>query len=109
MSLCQRLCPTRGSTVEVHSNKRIGGRHSQQGSRKNKVCLFKGEDGDDEESVSVAEVNSIGSFNATVSSGSAMGSMMQHIERELQYRCSSDSGSVMGKNVVDEGKEVKHQ
>ena len=25
-----------------------------------------------------------------------MGNMMQHVERELQYRCGSGSGSVMG-------------
>jgi len=52
-----KLCPTRGSTVEVHSYKRIGGRHPLQGSRKNKVCLFQGEDGDGEESISVAEMD----------------------------------------------------
>lgn len=55
-----------------------------------------------------------GSCSATVSSGSAMGSMMQHIERELQYKCSSDNGSVMGSSTdcgsaVDEGHEAKHQ
>ena len=50
------------------------------------------------------------SCSAAVSSGSAMGSMMQHIENELQYRCSSDSGSVMGSSTegnsaVDEGQQ----
>lgn len=43
-----------------------------------------------------------------------MGIMMQHIERELQYRHNSDSGSVMGNSTdcssaVDEGKQAKHQ
>ena len=46
---------------------------------------------------------SIGSCSAAVSNGSAMGSMMQHIQRELQYRCSSDSCSVMGNSAVVEG------
>ncbi len=54
------------------------------------------------------------SCNVAVSNGSAMGSMMQHIEKELQYRCSSDNGSVTGSstncsNVVDEGQQVEHQ
>ena len=79
MSLHQRLCPTRGSIVEVHPNRRTSGKHPHQGSRKNKVCLFQGEDGDGEESVSVAEADSIRSCSATVSSGSVMGNMMQHI------------------------------
>jgi len=43
-----------------------------------------------------------------------MGNMMQHVERELQYKCSSGSGSVMGSNIgsniaVDVGQQVKHQ
>ena len=41
-----------------------------------------------------------GSCIATISSDSAMGNMMQHIERELQYRCNNDSGSVMGSSTV---------
>ena len=54
------------------------------------------------------------SCSATVSSGSAMGSMMQQFERELQYRCGSVSGSGMGNstkrnNVVDGGQQAKHQ
>ena len=54
------------------------------------------------------------SCSATVSSGSAMGSMMQHVERELQYRCSSGSDSVMGNNTVsssavDVGQQGKNQ
>ena len=48
----------RGNTVTVHSDKRTSGRHSHQGSRKNKLCLFLGEDGDGEESISVAEMDS---------------------------------------------------
>eukprot|EP00253_Pinus_taeda_P023864 PITA_23864 len=47
-------------------------------------------------------------LSAAVSSGSAMASMMQRIQRELQYRCSSDSCNVMGNstgcsNAIDEG------
>ena len=43
-----------------------------------------------------------------------MGNMMEHIERELQCRCNSDSGSVMGNNTncscaVDEGQQAEHQ
>jgi len=43
-----------------------------------------------------------------------MSIMMQHIEGELQYRCSSDSGSVMSSsrdcsNTVDEGQQAEHQ
>jgi len=47
-----------------------------------------------------------------------LGSMMQHVERELQYRCSSGngrgSGSVMGNNTgssnaMDVRKQAKHQ
>lgn len=54
------------------------------------------------------------SCSAAVSCGSAMGNMMQHFERELQYRCSSDSGKVMGSSTgcgsaVDEGQQAKHQ
>ena len=32
-----------------------------------------------------------------------MGNMMQLIQRELQYKCSSDNCSVMGISAVDEG------
>ena len=39
------------------------------------------------------------SCSAAVSSGSAMGSMMQQFERELQYRCGSVSGSGMGSST----------
>jgi len=39
------------------------------------------------------------SCSATISSGSAMGSMMQYFERELQYRCSNDNGRVMGSST----------
>ena len=54
------------------------------------------------------------SCSAAVSSGSAMGSMMQPVERALQYRCGSVSGSDMGNsteksNVVDGGQQAKHQ
>ena len=54
------------------------------------------------------------SCNATVSSGSAMGNMMQQVERELHYRCGSVSGSDMGNNIesssaVDGGQHAKHQ
>lgn len=43
-----------------------------------------------------------------------MGTMMQHVERELQYRCSSGNGSVMGSstgssNAVDVGQQDKQQ
>jgi len=38
-----------------------------------------------------------------------MGNMMQHVERELQYRCSSGSGSVMGNNARDVRQQDKHQ
>ena len=52
--------------------------------------------------------------SAAVSSGSAMGNMMQQFERGLQYRCGSVSGSGMGSstessNVVDGGQQAKHQ
>ena len=40
------------------------------------------------------------SCSATISSASAMGNMMQQIEREMQYRCGSVSGSDMGINTV---------
>ena len=54
------------------------------------------------------------SCSAAVSSGSAMGSMMQQFERELQYRCSSVSGNGMGSSIesssaVDGGQQAKHQ
>ena len=54
------------------------------------------------------------SRSATISSGSAMGSMMQQFERELQYRCVSVSGSGMGSSTesssaVDGGQQAKHQ
>jgi len=54
------------------------------------------------------------SCSAAVSSGSAMGTMMQHIEREMQYRCSSESGSVTGSSTgcssaMDEGQQVEHR
>ena len=39
------------------------------------------------------------SCSAVVSSGSAMGIMMQQFERELQYRCGSVSGSDMGSST----------
>ena len=53
------------------------------------------------------------SCSVAVSSDYAMGSMMQQIERELQYVCSSVSGSDMGSsiesnNAVDGGKQAKH-
>lgn len=43
-----------------------------------------------------------------------MGSIMQHVERELQYICSSSSGSVMGSNIgssslVDVWQQAKNQ
>ena len=40
------------------------------------------------------------SCSATVSSGNAMGNMMQQVESELQYRCGSVSGSDMGSSTV---------
>ena len=44
------------------------------------------------------------SCSAIVSSGSAMGSMMQQFERELQYRCGSDmSSSTKSSSAVDGG------
>ena len=54
------------------------------------------------------------SCSATVSSGTAMGNMMQQFERELQYRCSGVSGSDMGSSTesnsaVDGGQQAKHQ
>ena len=54
------------------------------------------------------------SCNAVVSSGSAMGNMMQQVERELQYKCGSVSGSGMGSSIesssaVDGGQQAKHQ
>lgn len=39
------------------------------------------------------------SCSAVVSNGIAMGSMMQHFERDLQYRCSNGSGRVMGNST----------
>jgi len=66
----------RGSIVEENPNWRTGGSHSHQGPRKNKVCLLQGEDGDGEESVSVAEADSIRSCSTTISSDNAMGNMM---------------------------------
>ena len=54
------------------------------------------------------------SCSAAVSSGSAMGSMMQQVERELQYRCGNVSGSDMSSSTesssaVDGGQQAKHQ
>ena len=54
------------------------------------------------------------SYNAAGSNDSAMGSMMQQLERELQYRCGSVSGSGMGNSTesssaVDGGQQAKHQ
>ena len=50
------------------------------------------------------------SYSATVSSGSDMGSMMQQVERELQYKCGSDMGSsTESSSAVDEGQQAKHQ
>ena len=54
------------------------------------------------------------SFSATVISGSAMGSMMQQFEREMQYRCGCVINSDMGSNTessiaVDGGQQSKHQ
>ena len=49
------------------------------------------------------------SCSAAISSGSAMGSMMQQFERELQYRCGSVSDSGMGSSAVDGGQQAKHQ
>ena len=54
------------------------------------------------------------SCSAAVSSGSAMGNMMQQFERELKYKCGSVSGSGMGSktesnNAVDGGQQAKHQ
>ena len=52
-----RDCPTRSSTVELHSYRRTGSEHPHEGPRKNKICLFHGEDGDGKESISVAEMD----------------------------------------------------
>ena len=52
------------------------------------------------------------SCSATVSSGSAMGKMMQQFERELQYRCGSCIGmgsSTERSSAVDGGQQAKHQ
>ena len=54
------------------------------------------------------------SCNAAVSSGGAMGSMMQQFEREMQYRCGSVIGSDMGSNTessitMDGGQQSKHR
>ena len=38
-----------------------------------------------------------------------MGSMMQQVERELQYKCGSVSDSGMGSSAVDGGQQAKHQ
>ena len=38
-----------------------------------------------------------------------MGSMMQQVERELQYKCGSVSGNGMCSSVVDGGQQAKHQ
>ena len=43
------------------------------------------------------------SCNAAVSSGSAMGSMMQQFERELQYKCGSDMGNSTESNSAVDG------
>jgi len=45
----------RDSTVEVQSYRRTGGRHPHQGSRKNQVCSFQGQDGDGKESISIMD------------------------------------------------------
>ena len=52
--------------------------------------------------------------SAAIISGSAMGNMMQQVERELQYICGSVSGSGMGSSTesssaVDGGQQAKHQ
>ena len=39
------------------------------------------------------------SCSAIVKSGNARGSMMRQFERELQYRCGSDYGKVMGSST----------
>ena len=54
------------------------------------------------------------SCSAAISSGSAMGNLMQQFARELQYRCGSVSGSGIGSStgsssVVDGGQQAKHQ
>ena len=52
------------------------------------------------------------SCSAAVSSGSAMGSMMQQFERELQYRCggvSAMGSNTESSNAEDEGQRAKHQ
>ena len=44
------------------------------------------------------------SCSAAVSSGSAIGSMMQQIERELQHRCGSGMGNITeSSSAVDGG------
>ena len=50
------------------------------------------------------------SYSAAVSSGSAMGSMMQQVERELQYKCGGGMGSsTESSSAVDGGHQAKHQ
>eukprot|EP00253_Pinus_taeda_P035647 PITA_35647 len=44
-----------------------------------------------------------------ISSDSAMGNMMQQVERALQYKSSSGSGSVMGSSGGDVRQQAKHQ
>ena len=60
---------------------------STQSFGKDKVCLFQREDGDDQESISLEGMDRI------------------RIQRELQHKWGSDSGSVMGNNVEDASKQ----
>ena len=80
----------RSCTVLVHSNRIASGRYPHEGSREDKACLLQREDGDDGESLPVEGMDRLS------------------IQRELWYRCNSDSGSVKGNNtrdnnVADEG------
>ena len=86
----QGLCTMWSCSVAIHSNRRTSGRHPHGGSREDKFCLLQREYGDDEESLPVAGMDRLS------------------IQRELWYRCSSDSGSVMGSSTegnsaTDEG------
>ena len=73
---------------------RRSGGYSHESFGEDKVCLLQSEDGDDQESIPVARMDRI------------------RIQRELQYRCNSDSGRVMGSstegnNAADEGQQPK--
>lgn len=77
-------------TIAVHSYRRTSGGYPHESSGKDKFCLFQRNDGDDQESISVAGMDKL------------------RIQWELQYKWSSASDSVMassteGSNAEDEG------